>query len=263
MALGPKPSPVGTEGLKSQYLGPFNLLSLRAFLVGKTILGMRVDDTIKAMDWLSSRGETDPKAITVYGSGAMGAVALHAAVLDSRIKKVVVENTLASYRMVTDPLHRNISEVVIPGVLAKYDMSDLLAALAPRPVTVIHPLDATRRRRVSIDQFQKSFSAAGVKVIDRAASRTRCRWTKDRLLRARLSRTTEPRPEGAVASIQTSRPTPATQATARGIVPAPSGSCPGIRCSGELANWYARRYPSTAWAAFYRIGYGMPRSMRA
>lgn len=167
MVLGPEPSPPGTEGLKSPYLGPFNLLSLRAFLVGKTILGMRVDDTIKAVDWLSARGETDPKALTVYGSGAMGAVALHAALLDSRIQKVVVENTLASYRMVVDqPLHRNASEVVIPGVLAKYDMSDVLAALAPRPVTVVNPQDATGAA-VSLDQFEKNYSAAGVKVIER------------------------------------------------------------------------------------------------
>jgi cephalosporin-C deacetylase-like acetyl esterase len=143
MALGPKPSPPGTEGLKSPYLGPFNLLSLRAFLVGKTILGMRVDDTIKAVDWLVSRGETDPNAITAYGSGAMGAVVLHTAALDSRIKKVVIENTLASYRMVLDqPLHRDISEIVIPGVLAKYDMGDLLMAVAPRPVIVLNPRDA-------------------------------------------------------------------------------------------------------------------------
>jgi dienelactone hydrolase len=36
-ALQPTPAPPGTEGLKSPYLGSFNLLSLRAFLVGKTI----------------------------------------------------------------------------------------------------------------------------------------------------------------------------------------------------------------------------------
>jgi Acetyl xylan esterase (AXE1) len=35
VALEPRPSPPGTEGLKSPYLGTFNLLSLRAFLVGK------------------------------------------------------------------------------------------------------------------------------------------------------------------------------------------------------------------------------------
>ncbi len=144
MFFGPAPTPPGTEGLKSPYLGPYNLLSLRAMLTGKTILGMRVDDTIRAVDLLVSRADVDPNSIEVYGSGAMGPVVLHAAALDSRIKKVVVENTLASYRMVIDqPLHRDISEIVVPGVLTKYDMGDLIAAISPRPVTVVNPLDAT------------------------------------------------------------------------------------------------------------------------
>ncbi len=144
MSLGPTPSPSGPEGLKSAYLGPFNLISLRAFLVGKTMIGMRIDDTIKAIDWLASRDDVDPNSITAYGDGAMGPVVLHAAVLDSRINRVVVEDSLASYKMVLDqPLHRNVSENVIPGVLKKYDLGDLMAALAPRPVTVINPRDAT------------------------------------------------------------------------------------------------------------------------
>ena len=139
VALEPRPSPPGTEGLKSPYLGTFNLLSLRAFLVGKTILGMRVEDTIHAIDELSARPNVDTAKITVYGNGAMGAVVLHAAALDSRIRRVLVENSLASYRSILDePLHRNISEVMIPGVLRKYDIEDLIKAIAPRPVTVIH-----------------------------------------------------------------------------------------------------------------------------
>jgi hypothetical protein len=32
---------------------------------------------------------------------------------------------------------------VIPGVLRKYDMGDLLLAISPRPITVINPQDAT------------------------------------------------------------------------------------------------------------------------
>ncbi len=177
MALGPKPSPPGTEGLKSPYLGPFNLLSLRAFLVGKTILGMRVDDTIRAVDWLVSRGDVDSNSITAYGSGAMGAVVLHAAALDSRIKKVVIENTLASYRMVLEqPLHRNISEIMIPGVLAKYDLGDLLVAVAPRPVTVINPQDAAGAA-ISGAEFRKDLGyvfeagkADRIKVVERAGA---------------------------------------------------------------------------------------------
>ena len=68
---------------------------------------------------------------------------LHAAVLDSRISKVRVENTLSSYRMIVDqPVHRNVSEIVIPGVLRHYDTADLLEAIAPRPVTIMAPQDA-------------------------------------------------------------------------------------------------------------------------
>ena len=55
----------------------------------------------------------------------------------------MIEDTLASYRMIVDePLHRNVSEIVIPGVLTKYDMGDLIYALAPRHVIVLNPRDA-------------------------------------------------------------------------------------------------------------------------
>ena len=137
MLLGVTPTPAGTEGLKSPYLGPFNLLSLRAMLVGKTILGMRVDDTIRGVDWLASRDDVEPSTLEVSGKGLMGAVALHAAVLDSRIKSVTVVNELIdSYRsIVFDPLHRDAAEVVVPGVLTKYDLRDLMEAIPPRKLT--------------------------------------------------------------------------------------------------------------------------------
>lgn len=144
VAFQPTPAPPGTEGLKSPYLGSFNLLSLRAFLVGKTIVGLQIDDAIRAVDSLASRADVDASRITIYGNGPLGIVALHTAALDSRIRSVVVENTLASYRMVLDqPLHRNISEVILPGVLLKYDVGNLVMAISPRPVTIINPQDAT------------------------------------------------------------------------------------------------------------------------
>ena len=160
MAFEPRPSPAGSEGLKSPYLGSFNLLSLRAELAGKTIVGLRIDDTIRAIDWLVSRRDVDTNSITIYGSGALGMVALHAAVLDSRIRNVVVANTLASYRMALDqPLHSNVSEIMIPGVLRRYDVGGLLMAMAPRPVTVINPHDATGAI-ISNEEFRKLLSYA-------------------------------------------------------------------------------------------------------
>ena len=113
-------------------------------------MGLRIDDTLRAVDFLGANGAN----ITIYGSGAMGIVALHAAALDQRITKVIVENTLTSYRMVLDqPLHRNISEIMIPGVLRKYDLPDLLQAIAPRPITIINPQDAAGAV-ITAEQFQ-------------------------------------------------------------------------------------------------------------
>jgi hypothetical protein len=143
MLLHPRPTPPGTESIKSPYLGPFNLLSMRAFLVGKSIIGMRIDDAIRAIDWLASRSDVDRNAITIYGNGPLGLAALHAAALDTRISKVVLENTLTSYRMIVDqPVHRNVSEVMIPGVLRRYDTGDLLESIYPRPVVYVSPQDA-------------------------------------------------------------------------------------------------------------------------
>jgi hypothetical protein len=141
--LQPRPTPPGTESIKSPYLGPFNLLSLRAFLVGKTMIGLRIDDAVRAVDWLASRKDVDRNSITIYGNGPLGMAALHAAALDSRNSKVVLQNTLTSFRMIVDqPVHRNVSEVVIPGVLRHYDTEELLQSVYPRTVVVVTPQDA-------------------------------------------------------------------------------------------------------------------------
>jgi hypothetical protein len=160
MVFDARPTPPGTESIKSPYLGPFNLLSLRSFLVGKSIIGLRIDDTLRAVNWLAGRRDVDRSAITVYGSGPLGMVALHAAVLDARISKVVVANTLTSYRMIVDqPVHRNVSEIVIPGVLQHYDTTDLLTAIYPRPVIYVSPQDALGDAVRAVN-FRTAISAA-------------------------------------------------------------------------------------------------------
>ena len=55
---------------------------------------------------------------------------------------MVLEETPAAYRLAVDhEVARGLYDVLVPGVLRKYDLDDLLAALSPRPVTVINPTD--------------------------------------------------------------------------------------------------------------------------
>lgn len=133
LAITPRPSPPGNDDMKSPLLGPFYLLSLRADLVGRTLLGLRIDDVIRAMDYLSSRADVDTRKISAIGSGHMGLVLLHAAVLDSRIRHVEVDHVLKSYRSLVDaPMPIGAREDVVPGVLLRYDIPDLVRALGPR-----------------------------------------------------------------------------------------------------------------------------------
>jgi cephalosporin-C deacetylase-like acetyl esterase len=133
LAITPRPSPPGTDDMKAPLLGPFYLLSLRADLVGRTLVGLRTDDVIRAVDFLASRAEVDPSRISAQASGHLGLVLLHAGVLDRRIRAIEVDHVLSSYRSLIDaPVPSGAPEDVIPSVLLHYDIPDLVRALGAR-----------------------------------------------------------------------------------------------------------------------------------
>jgi len=67
---------------------------------------------------------------------------LHAAALDPRIKKLVLEEMLVGYdAVVTHRIHRQVFEQIVPSALKFYDLPDLANSLAPRPVWVINAVN--------------------------------------------------------------------------------------------------------------------------
>ena len=137
LLLGSRPSPSGTEEQKTPLLGQFYLLNLRAELSGNTLLGLRVEDVLRAVNDLAHRPDVDPANMTAEASGHEALVLLHAAVLDPRLKHITLRNLPATYREVlADPLPKDVAEDVIPGVLLHYDIPDLIRALGSR-VTVV------------------------------------------------------------------------------------------------------------------------------
>ena len=140
LAITPRPSPPGTDDMKSPILGPFYLLSLRADLVGKTLIGMRVEDVLQIIDYLSRRPDVDSTRIDAMGSGHLGLVLLYAATLDKHIRHLTVDHVLASYHSLLDaPLPIGAPEDIIPGVLLHYDIPSLTTSLGPR-LTETDPL---------------------------------------------------------------------------------------------------------------------------
>lgn len=166
----------GTEEIKASVLGDWNLLATRLLLVDKTPLGLRLDDAVRAMDWLAARPDVDPKAISVYGVGPLGPVALHLGAIDARVAAIYADNSLTAYRMaVEQPIQRELPEVLAPGVLRRYELSDLALAAFPRPVTFVNPTDA-----VGAPLTQAAFDEemASVRAADRKLGQAdRVRWT--------------------------------------------------------------------------------------
>ena len=131
------------SGPEQLALGQYMPELLRAIVVGKTIVGMRVDDVVRVMNWICTRNDVDPRQISLYGRGGLGMVALHAAAIDRRVGRVLLENSLLSYRTALDAgLHKNLSEILIPGVLTRYDTPQLMQAIFPRPIFLINPANA-------------------------------------------------------------------------------------------------------------------------
>jgi cephalosporin-C deacetylase-like acetyl esterase len=124
------------------YFGDFRD-AMTALLVGKTMVGMRVLDITRAVDLLSARRDVDRDKIYVCGKKGGSVPALYAAVLDHRIRKVVLEGMLSSYgSVVENRIHRQMLESVVPGALKFYDLPDLVASLAPRMVSIVSATDS-------------------------------------------------------------------------------------------------------------------------
>ena len=141
------------------YFGDFRD-AMTALLVGKTMVGMRALDVTRGIDLLSARSDIDRDKIYVYGKNGGAVPALYAAVLDRRIRKLVLEGMLSSYNsIVENKIHRQVFESVVPGALKFYDLPDLVATLAPRKVSIVSSTDPLGHD-LSANEVRKEYGRA-------------------------------------------------------------------------------------------------------
>lgn len=116
---------------------------MTALLTGRSLVGMRALDIVRAVDLLAARDGIDSNRIYAVGVSGGAVPLLHAAFLDTRIRRVVLDGMLSSYSTVVNQrINRGVFEQVVQGVLKVYDLPDLVASIAPRPVRISDPVDA-------------------------------------------------------------------------------------------------------------------------
>lgn len=109
--------------------------SVISLYIGKTFIGQRVEDIMKAMDYLLTRNDVDPDNISIVGIDRAGTAVLHAAALDLRFKDVVIRKADSSWMdIIENPTILNNMTHEVPSSMIYYDLPDLVDAIAPRSV---------------------------------------------------------------------------------------------------------------------------------
>lgn len=110
-------------------------LALNALLMGKTLLGMRVWDVMRTIDYIAQRPEAIGPGVGCVGLSGGGTTTLYAAAVDPRITVAVLSGAFSSFRSsIMSTIHCDCN--YIPGILQYAEMADLAGLLAPRALLI-------------------------------------------------------------------------------------------------------------------------------
>jgi cephalosporin-C deacetylase-like acetyl esterase len=121
-------------------------MSYMAWFMGDSLFGMRVADLVRSIDYVLSRDDVEKAGVRVIGRG-MGALwGLYAAALDTRIRGLLAEHGLLSYRSLTRvDRYLHAANVFLPGVLRHFDLPQVAGAIADRHLAILDPVDPMKK----------------------------------------------------------------------------------------------------------------------
>ena len=108
--------------------------AMRALLLGRTLLGERVFDVDRAIDYLESRG--DIATVGLVGNSGGGTVSIYAAALLERVAFAMPSCSFATFKGSIFAIHHCVDNF-LPGILRWAECADVLGLFAPKPVVVV------------------------------------------------------------------------------------------------------------------------------
>jgi dienelactone hydrolase len=136
--------------------------TMHALMLGRTLIGERVYDVDRGIDYLASRGDADLSRIGVMGNSGGGTISLFAAALLPRITFAMPSCYFCTFRDSVMSIY-HCADNYIPGLLKYAEMSDLMGLFAPKPVVIvagkedfIFPIEGTRK---AFSELQRIYAA--------------------------------------------------------------------------------------------------------
>ena len=148
----------------AQWVSSCYALSVNALLLGKTLLGLRVYDIMRLVDYIRTRPEPLTDSLGCVGLSGGGMVTFFTTALDQRITCAVVSGYFNTFRDSIMAVRHCLCNFV-PGMLNFVEMVDIAGLVAPRPLLIetgthdpIFPTAATQR---AYKELQKIYSILG------------------------------------------------------------------------------------------------------
>jgi len=114
------------------------ILGLQCLLAGDALAMYTIWDGIRALDYLLSRPEVDPKRIGVTGNSGGGTHTAYLAAMDDRIHVAASSCYLTSWRRLLETIGPQDAEQCIPPWIADgLDHADFVIGFAPKPFIIL------------------------------------------------------------------------------------------------------------------------------
>lgn len=138
--------------------------TMQALLLGKTLIGERVFDVDRGIDYLLTRPDVDARRIGVMGNSGGGTISLFAAAVLPRLAFAMPSCYFCTFRDSIMAIY-HCADNYIPGLLKHAEMADVMGLFAPKPVVLvagkedtIFPIAGVRR---AYRDLQRIYRAAG------------------------------------------------------------------------------------------------------
>jgi hypothetical protein len=141
-------------------------LAYNAFLIGRSLLGLRVSDVVAAARRLVATRK--PRRLVLCGRADAALVAAFAASVEPTVQGVATETLLTSLRLLfaTEGFTVNAASL-LPGLLRDFgDIADVLAQIAPRKVLVSTGVGEVLPGGTWLRATESSFSADPKVLVD-------------------------------------------------------------------------------------------------
>jgi cephalosporin-C deacetylase-like acetyl esterase len=158
-------------------------VSASEFMLGRTLLGLRLKDLRSVLAYLRTRPEVDAKKLALWGDSFAapngdavklevpwdaeklpaqseplgGLLALFGALYEPDVRAIYGQGGLSGYQAVLQGHFCYLpADAIVPGALTTGDLCDVAAAVAPRPVRLTGLVDGVNRK-VSADVLAKTY----------------------------------------------------------------------------------------------------------